>query len=103
MLAHVAELLRGHVRDSDVVGRLGGDEFGVILLRSDLPSARAKAQQLADMIQSTPTEIAGMSHRVGAAWGACAHRRGEGAETLLERADAEMYADKPARMVANSR
>ena len=103
VLAHVAELLRSHVRDSDVVGRLGGDEFGVILLRSDLPSARAKAQQLADMIQSLPAEIGGVAHRVGAAWGACAHRRGEGAEALLDRADSEMYAGKPARLAANSR
>src|SRR5690606_3496387 len=58
VLAHVADVLRGHVRDSDIVGRLGGDEFGVILLRSDLPSAKTKAQQLAEMIQTTPAMVA---------------------------------------------
>ncbi len=104
VLAHVAEVLRTHVRDSDIVGRLGGDEFGVILLRSDLPAARAKARQLADMIQSTPAEVDGQTHSVGAAWGACAHRRGETAEALMDRADSEMYAGKPARAaVANAR
>lgn len=103
VLAHVADLLRGHVRDSDIVGRLGGDEFGVILLRSDLESARAKAAQLADLIQSSPAAIGEATHRVGAAWGACAHVKGESAEALLDRADAEMYAGKPPGRAANSR
>lgn len=103
VLAHVAELLRAHVRESDIVGRLGGDEFGVILLRSDLASARGKAAQLADMIQTTPAAVGDVIHRVGAAWGACAHVRGETADALLERADAEMYAGKPHRLAANSR
>lgn len=100
VLAHVADVLRDHVRDSDIVGRLGGDEFGVILLRSDLPSARTKAQQLAEMIQTTPAMVAGEAHRVGAAWGACAWRRGESADELLARADAAMYAEKPRRLAA---
>ncbi len=95
VLAHIAGLLRKHVRDSDIVGRLGGDEFGVILLRSDLVSARAKAGQLADLIQSRPAAVNGTMHRVGAAWGACAWRRGETADELLARADAAMYAGKP--------
>src|SRR5215470_15726257 len=54
VLQHFATLLVNNVRDSDVVGRLGGDEFGVILAQADRPQAEEKAQQLLDVIKTTP-------------------------------------------------
>lgn len=44
LLREIASLLRTHVRDSDVVARQGGDEFGMLLVRCPLP----KARQIAD-------------------------------------------------------
>jgi diguanylate cyclase (GGDEF)-like protein len=40
MLREVATLIRQHVRDSDVVARIGGDEFGLLLLKCPLDKAR---------------------------------------------------------------
>jgi len=46
MLKAVAGTLAGHVRASDAVGRLGGDEFGVLMWNIGEPAARAKAREL---------------------------------------------------------
>lgn len=94
VLAHVAALLRASVRESDIVGRLGGDEFGVILHRSEYEPAVTKARSLAARIAQTPAAHEGQSLAVGAAAGVVAWRKGETAGDVLGRADAAMYAHK---------
>ena len=45
-LQHVAMLLAENIRESDIVGRLGGDEFDVILAQADSEAANEKATSL---------------------------------------------------------
>jgi diguanylate cyclase (GGDEF)-like protein len=94
LLAHIAKLLVQNVRDTDIVGRLNGDEFGVILVYTEKPQADEKAQHLASVIQDTPLDWRGAAIRSSVAWGVYTFRGGDDIARLLESADKEMYARK---------
>lgn len=58
VLRHVAHLLSSGVRVSDVVGRLGGEEFIVLLPHTDQEAALQCAEKLRLRVQSHPLETA---------------------------------------------
>ena len=97
VLAHVGRLLLDSVRESDVVGRLGGDEFGILLNRATADEARAKAWSLSEHLNATAIIHAGMPHRVRASFGVHPIAAVEDPEAAIARADEAMYADKHAR------
>lgn len=99
VLRHVGRLLLDCVRESDVVGRLGGDEFGVILNRVAAEEAQAKAAFLNEKINSSALIHAGVPHRVRASVGVHAVALVEDPEVAIARADEAMYADKHARRI----
>ena len=93
-LRQVAELIAAHVRETDSVGRLGGDEFGVVLTLTPARAAERKAEELAATIANTAIMHDGVELRLGAAWGVRALDRGVDVETAMAEADAAMYARK---------
>lgn len=97
VLRHVGLLLTDSVRESDVVGRLGGDEFGIILNRATADEAAAKAASLSEKINSSAILYAGVPHRIRASVGVHAIAMVEDPETAIARADEAMYAEKHAR------
>ncbi len=94
LLAHIARVLVSNVRDTDVVGRLGGDEFGVILTYMDKPLADEKAAFLAGQVEASALDWRGVSIRPSVAWGVYTFRGGDDISRLLESADREMYERK---------
>ena len=97
VLKHVGRLLVDSVRGSDIVGRLGGDEFGIILNRAQGEEARAKAHVLSDVLNSSVIVHAGQPHRIAVSIGVHALAIAEDPETAIARADEAMYAEKFAR------
>lgn len=93
-LKHAANVLLESVRESDIVGRLGGDEFGVILAQADKALANDKAVILADAIRAKPFEWDGHKMRLSVAYGAYTMTGGEDANAALHAADRAMYAQK---------
>lgn len=93
-LMHVAQTLVESVRHSDVVGRLGGDEFGVILSHVDDAAAHQKTQELADKIKATPVQWQGETFNVSIAFGDYTFHGSEDASAALRAADEAMYKQK---------
>jgi len=93
-LIHIGETLRAQVRETDIVGRLGGDEFGAILSHTDEERANEKAQTLADQIADTPVKFEDREFNVAVAWGVYTLQGGEEAKHALHAADQAMYAFK---------
>lgn len=95
-LAHVARLLEAHVRIEDQVGRIGGDEFAVLLTHTDQLQADAKAASLGKLLAAAPFEHEGRAHTLTASLGVTALQLEETPEQALSRADEAMYAAKQA-------
>ncbi|HEY5598500.1 MAG TPA: GGDEF domain-containing protein [Kiloniellales bacterium] len=94
VLKRVAETLVRESRASDVVGRLGGDEYAVILLQADTRAAAAKATALAQAVAAEPVDWQGQTLCVSLSYGIHTFAGGERVEEALDAADRAMYARK---------
>ncbi|MGK2873736.1 MAG: GGDEF domain-containing protein [Alphaproteobacteria bacterium] len=94
VLQRVAEVLLKNTRDSDIVGRLGGDEFGVILANNHADVAAVKAQKLAEAIAGQRFMTNGKEYGVSASYGIYIFAPGDDPAHALAKADEAMYASK---------
>lgn len=93
-LHHVAATLTANLRETDSVGRLGGDEFGVVLTLTTVSQAEYKASDLADAIENTAFMHDGRELHINAAWGVHPLQPGVNVDAAMAQADAAMYARK---------
>jgi diguanylate cyclase (GGDEF)-like protein len=92
----VGGLLIRHTRETDIVGRIGGDEFAVVLTHVGPEAASAKAEALAATICTERVLYNGAALYVSAAYGLTHMAADDTAERALARADEAMFADKAA-------
>jgi len=95
-LIQVAQLLVGGLRRSDVVARIGGDEFAILLSHTDEVSAHETAGRLVDKIADCDFMHEGDALPLSVAIGVAAISGDEEAQAIMARADEEMYRRKAA-------
>jgi len=104
VLLKVADILQERTRETDIVGRLGGDEFGVVLAHATYDDTLRKAAQLAAAIDALEVRdeanAATPVVRIGASCGVVEWRTGQSAAALIARADQAMFLDKSRRKAA---
>lgn len=95
-LIQVADLLTRGVRRSDIVARIGGDEFGILLENADEQSAHDTAARLVDLISGCEFEHDGDTLPLSVAIGVGMIDGSEEPAAVMARADEEMYRRKAA-------
>ncbi|WP_158219642.1 bifunctional diguanylate cyclase/phosphodiesterase [Ideonella sp. A 288] len=95
LLRQVAERLRGCVREIDVVGRMGGDEFTVVQRGAAQPEGSTRLGQRIIEALSHPFDVDGHVVHIGTSVGiALAPVDGDDPETLLHHGDLALYRAK---------
>jgi len=97
VLKTIAATVARQVRASDAVGRLGGDEFGLLLWNLSETDAKAKAALLEEAIDQLSFEFEGQTVWAGASAGVAILNAHAEARRALEEADRAMYVRKAQR------
>ena len=97
VLRRVARLLLDNVRDTDYVARMGGDEFAVLLTRTNWDNALRRAETLDKILNGAMVGWQGRTIALRASFGIQAYGQEEDGHDLLHRADHAMYETKRLR------
>jgi diguanylate cyclase (GGDEF)-like protein len=95
VLRAFADVVRGRVRTIDLAARLGGEEFAVLLLETDLAGAEQLAESLRMAVSALEVRVpGGESVRVTASFGVASYPETHSADELMNSADRALYRAK---------
>jgi diguanylate cyclase (GGDEF)-like protein len=94
-LKHLASVMRAAIRDTDIPGRYGGDEFIILMPEADKNAIQAVGRRIAETISKTRVKLGGGYVSLEVSFGASScPAEGNSADALLKQADTSLYAAK---------
>ncbi|WP_420137780.1 diguanylate cyclase [Sphingomonas sp.] len=94
VLRGVADRIHASLRDSDRLGRLGGEEFGILLPNTDIHNGMEMADRMRRVIGDTPFAVGPGLNVTASAGITCVRNDQDEAEAMTKRADDALYAAK---------
>ncbi len=94
VLREVAARLRAAVRDVDLVGRYGGEEFMVVFHNTPLATAQEISERVRAHVAGTPVKLQNVAIDITISLGLAHVRNDDDVATLIARADAALYTAK---------
>jgi diguanylate cyclase (GGDEF)-like protein len=95
VLISLANLLQGHARGTDMVGRIGGEEFLVVLPYAQPHDAERSAERLRNLVEGLVVRVGAFSLRITVSIGvACVAEADASMEAVIARADNALYRAK---------
>ncbi|MEH6493830.1 GGDEF domain-containing protein [Halopseudomonas sp.] len=94
-LQHLCKVLQQRLRKTDHLGRLGGEEFGLLLLNTDVEAGATLVEDLREALGARPLQLSGMQVPLAATFGVAQWPvDGADAEALYRCADQRLYRGK---------
>ncbi len=93
-LRHAVERLRNGIRDQDLLGRWGGEEFIIVAPETTLQEAQGLAERLCRNLAGSRVTTDGGSVGITGSFGVSRYIPGEDLDTCLKRTDDALYAAK---------
>lgn len=91
VLREIAEILRDNIREVDVCGRWGGEEFLIVCQETDLLHAELLAERLRSKIETHQFNV---NRMITASFGVAAMNESEDLKTLFKMSDNRLYLAK---------
>ncbi len=91
VLIELTKLLRTNIRNTDAIGRWGGEEFLIVCTNTDLNGAKDLAENLREKVATY--DFATVGHKTSS-FGVASYIEGDNVDSLLKRADDNLYKAK---------
>ena len=90
-LKHLSKTIKDAARKSDVVARLGGEEFGVYMVDTDYQTAMMIAEKIRVAVQENPLDVKDMEIQMSVSIGLAKRHEDDNINSVIRRADAALY------------
>lgn len=94
VLCHFVDVVQDCVRDIDIIGRMGGEEFVVMLPETPQEKAATAAERIRLAVAKREIVLPQEKFNISVSIGVAQFQKGESSDMLLNRADEAMYRAK---------